>query len=199
MLKILKSLLSIAAVAAVGVSATNAYFSDSITVAGNSFAAGSLVLNVDGAHTANAKFNVTNMRPGNQPSGSWTVANVGTLNGYLDIENVVVTNEENTINGAEAAAGDVTETVGELQDVVNISLYVDVDGNGWWSTGDVSIYNGLVKNMPTHFELDRALNAGQSANIQARLDWWSTASDNLAQTDSMTIDLTFELAQTTAQ
>jgi len=198
-MKILKSLVIVFAMVALVAGATSAYLSDSIQVAGNSFAAGSLVLNVDGSHTAAAKFNVANMVPGNQPSGNWTIANVGSINGYLDIENVVVTNNENTRNAAEIAAGDTTDAVGELGDVVNISLYVDVDKDGWWSAGDISIYNGLVSAMPSHFELDRLVAAGTDTKIQARLDWWSTPNDNLAQTDSMTIDLTFELAQTTGQ
>lgn len=198
-MKIVKSLFLILAMVAMVTGATRAYFSDSVAVAGNTFAAGSLALNVDGSHTADAKFNVAGMKPGDQPSGSWTLANTGNINGYVDIENITVSNAENGINDAEAAAGDTTASVGELQNVVNINLYYDVDGNGWWSTGDISIYNGLVKDMPSHFETNQPLNAGSNVKVQARLDWWNTPNDNLAQTDSMTIDLTFELAQTTGQ
>jgi len=199
MFKIVKSLFAIVAVATIAAGSTGAYFSDSVAVIGNTFAAGDLVLNVDGLHTATAKFNVINMVPGNQPSGNWTIANVGSINGYLDIENVVVTNNENTRNAVEIAAGDTTDAIGELGDMVNISLYVDVNKDGWWSAGDISIYNGLVSAMPTHFDLNRLVASGTDTKIQARLDWRSTPSDNLAQTDSMTIDLTFELAQTTGQ
>ena len=204
MLRILKSLLVILAVTAVAVGATSAYFSDTIQVAGNTFTAGTLELNVDGTRTPSAKFNVSNMRPDSQPKGSWTLANVGSINGYLDLENISVVNQENGCNGAEVAAGDLSCNnpgvgEGELQDVVNLRLFVDRDGDGWISAGDLVFYDGKVRDLPSSFDLNEPIYAGSSTEIVALFDWWPTPSDDLAQGDSFVLDLSFELAQTTGQ
>jgi len=203
-MKILKSLVIVFAMAALVAGATNAWFSDSVASTGNTFAAGSFELNVDGSRTDVAKFNVQNMAPGNQPKGSWLVANVGSINGFLDLENIAVSNQENGCNGVEVAAGDVTcnnpgAGEGELDQVVNLRLFIDVDGDGYIDAEDTVFYYDKVANLPASFALNEPINAGASTKIVALLDWWPTPSDNLAQTDSMTIDLTFELAQTTGQ
>ncbi len=204
MLRIIKSLVVIAAASALAVGATSAYFSDQVTSTGNTFTAGTLTLNVDGQHSNVVKFNVSNLRPGSQPKGTYTVANVGTINGYLDIENVTVTSQENGCNDAETLAGDTScgdpgVGEGELQDVLNVRLFVDRDGDGWIGAGDTVFYNGKVKDLPGNFELDEPIAAGDSTAITAIFDWWSTPDDNLAQGDSFVLDLTFELAQTTGQ
>ncbi len=51
MLRIIKSLLVISVVAAVGVGATGAYFSDTATITGNTFATGKLEIRIDGMQT----------------------------------------------------------------------------------------------------------------------------------------------------
>ena len=203
-MKILKSLVIVVAMAALAVGATNAYFSDSVTSNGNSFASGTLELNVDSGRTNVVKFNVPNMVPGNQPKGSWLVANVGSINGYLDLENVAVSDQENGCNGAEVAAGDVTcdnpgAGQGELDQLVNLRLFVDRDGDGWIGGGDTVFYNGPVSGVAGNYELNELINTGNNTTITAILDWHSTPNDNLAQGDSMTLDLTFELAQTAGQ
>ncbi|MDH4358518.1 MAG: CalY family protein [Candidatus Berkelbacteria bacterium] len=204
MLRIAKSLITILAVAAIAVGATGAYFSDTETSIGNTFSAGSLDLNIDGGNTNVVKFNVTNMRPGNQPKGSYTLANVGTINGYLDLESIAVTDTENGCVDPETVAGDITcdnpgVGQGELGDVVNLRLFVDRNGDGWISVGDTVFYNDKVANLPASFDLNEPINAGSSTKIVALLDWWSTPNDDLAQGDSMQLDITFELAQTTGQ
>jgi spore coat-associated protein N len=125
MKKILLSLFVISAVAIAGVGATTAYFSDTETSNDNTFTAGTLDLNVDGGNTNVVKFTVANMRPGNQPKGTYTLANVGSIDGFLDLESIAVTNNENSCIDPETDAGDVTcdnpgASQGELQDVVNI-------------------------------------------------------------------------------
>ncbi|MCX6810310.1 MAG: TasA family protein [Candidatus Berkelbacteria bacterium] len=90
MLKIAKSLLTIVAVAAIATGATGAYFSSSISNNGNSFATGTLALNVNGTDQAGqtAVFGEANLAPGDViPEHTFTVSNVGSLNAnHLDLE-----------------------------------------------------------------------------------------------------------------
>ena len=65
MIKIVKSLIVIVAVAALAVGATGAYFSDQATVAGNTFESGTLSLDLDPATTGNATpVIISNIKPG---------------------------------------------------------------------------------------------------------------------------------------
>ena len=205
MKKILLSVLTIGMVSAVAFGATTAYFSDTETSTGNTFSAGTLDLDVDGNNGSNTvKFTVANMKPGSQQTGKYTLNNVGSINGFLDLENISVTNNENNCIEPETDAGDVTcnnlgPGEGELQNVVNMKLYWDNDCDGYWSTGDVYIYNGLTGGVASNYEENKPLNASASQCVMAVFDWWSTPSDNLAMGDDMTVNITFELAQTTAQ
>jgi predicted ribosomally synthesized peptide with SipW-like signal peptide len=193
---IFSALLFVGVLGAVG---TGAWFSDVETSNGNTFTAGSLDLKVNGGDDNVVLFTVSNMRPGNQPKASWTLANDGTLNGYLDLENITVTNNENGLLEPEIAAGDATPDVGELQDVVNLRLFIDTNGDGWISAGEVVFYNGPAGAVAGHYELDQLITAGGNVKIVALFDWWSTADDNKAMGDDMTLNITFELAQTTGQ
>ena len=204
MKKLLLSVLTIGFVGVVAVGATLAYFSDTETSNGNTFAAGSLDLNVDGGNANVVKFNVTNMRPGNQPKGTYSLSNVGSLNGYLDIENIVLTERENVCLDPELDAGDATcgnpgVGKGELGQVVDLTLFVDYGCTGWYAAGDKTVFSGMFSTLPGNLELDEPLNAGSTLCITAIANWWSTPSDNLAQSDDMTLDMTFELGQTTGQ
>jgi len=202
MKKILLSLITVVVMAGVSAGATQSYFSDTETSTGNTFAAGSLNLTVNGNDGTNTvKFTVSNMRPGSQNIGTYTLNNTGTVNGYLDIENVVVTTNENSCLEPETEAGDATcdspgVGQGELQDVVKLSkLFWDNDCNGWVGTGETTIYDGSVGAMPSSFDLDQTLNAGSSQCVTAQFNWWNTADDNKAMGDDMTLDLNFELNQ----
>lgn len=202
MKKIMPLVASIALILIAGIFAsagTMAWFNDVETSDGNTFTAASLDLNVDGGDINVVKFTVSNMRPGNQPKGTFTLTNVGTINGYLDLENIVVTDYENVRIEPEISAGDTTDGVGELSSVVNLRLFIDYGCDGWISTGDIVFFNGKVNTLPGNFELDEPINAASTLCIVALFDWWSTPNDNLAMTDSMVLDIGFELAQTTGQ
>jgi len=199
MKNILLSLILIVMASSTAIGATQAYFSDVETSRGNTFAAGGLDLTIDGVNTNVVKFTRTGLVPGNQPRGHWVLANAGSINGYLDIQNVTIVSNENGLTDPEVDAGDVTADIGELQDVLSLTLFFDMDKNGWWSTGDIMIYDGKVGAMPTSFELDHLMTAGSDVNIQAIFNWWSTPDDNKAMTDSFELGLDFELGQTAAQ
>lgn len=194
------ALLLVGALAA-GLAGSGAYFSDTETSAGNAFAAGTLDLAVDDANGGDdvLKFTVGGMKPGNQPKGTFTLANVGTNAGYLDIESIVVNSQENDISEPEAEAGDTSDAVGELQDVLNVRLFHDVDGDGWIGTGETVFYNGKVKDLPAGFDQNIAIPADGKTCITAIFDWWETSIDNQAQGDSLTLSMAFELGQTDKQ
>ena len=174
---------------------TYAAFSDTETSVGNSFTAGTLDLKINGDDTNYVAFDVENIRPGNQPKKSMELSNAGSISGYLDIKSAVVTDNENTLIEPEAEAGDTTADQGELSSVVNLRLFVDTDKSGWISTGDNVFFDGKVNTLPASFDLNQVIPAGGSVNIVALFDWWNTPNDNLAQSDSFTLDLTFELDQ----
>lgn len=172
-----------------------AYFFDTENSTGNSFTAGTLDLTVNGQNGDNTViFAVENMVPGNQPTGTYVLQNIGTLQGILSIAPIIVTNTENTLTEPEVAAGDTTADLGELGAVLNLRLYVDADKDGYYSTGDVMLYNGLINDVPSTLSVG-TLGAGATTNINAVVDWWDTPSDNLAQSDSLQLDLAFKLLQ----
>jgi len=76
MLKIAKSLVVIAAVAALTVGATSAIFTSQASVTGNTFATGTLEIRING-QTSIPGFNVTNAKPGDSKSGQFGVNNYG--------------------------------------------------------------------------------------------------------------------------
>lgn len=205
MLKIIKSSLIVLSVIAIAAGATGAYFSDSETSNGNNFTSGNLDLNVDGGNINVVKFNVSNLSVGQQGGGVYRLRNVGDISGFLDFHNITVTNQENDLLDPEAEAGDITLGTGELQDLMSYSLFRDYDCHGNFSTGDYYIYGAFEVNTPlvgiaSDYDLSIPLAAGEEICIASQYKWYDNgASDNQGQTDSVQLDLTFELGQTAAQ
>lgn len=201
--KLISSIL-ILALALIGiVGATAAYFSDTGTSNGNTFTAGSLDLKVNGTDENVRLFNLSDLHPeyfvvpGNQPHSEYEITNTGTIKGYLNIKNIVVTNEERTCIGPEIAAGDdPVSLVGELGDFLNLRLWIDTNGDGWISAGENKFFDGRINTLPASFLLNMDIPAGGTVKVIGVIsDWWSSSTDNLAQTDSVNIDLTFTLDQ----
>lgn len=182
----------------------NAYFSDMESGYGNTFSAGTLDLTVDGGNANVVKWSVSNLAPGSQINcgyGIYKLKNVGSLAGYLDLENCSVTEGGGTYTEPEGSSGDPTNQ-GNLSMLMDIQyLFIDVDKNGWWSTGDVNMYSGKPKNFPSSVDLNYKLNPGQEINVVLIMNWFSHAGteDNKGQGDTMTLNVGFELGQTTAQ
>ena len=195
--KILASIVVIALMASALGIGTYAVFSDTETSVGNSFTAGTLDLKINGVDTNVVAFTVSNMRPGNQPKNSFVLSNVGSLNGILDISTVVLSDAENGRIEPEIEAGDTTDDAGagELSAVVNLRLFVDTNKDGWISAGENVFFNGKVNTLPASFDLNQPIAADGSVNIVALFDWWNTPTDNQAQSDSFTLDLTYQLTQ----
>lgn len=178
-----------------------AYFSDTETSTGNTFTAATLDLTLNGQNGVNVQlFNVSNLKPGSQPKGTYTLRNIGSIPGYIDIENVSWVSDENSYTEPEIEAGDPDASTGELDDVLHVRMFLDYNGDGWISVGDVTFYDGYVNGLPTHFELNEPIPANTGVDFVTEIyDWWNTSMDNQAQSDSLVINCTFELGQTTAQ
>ena len=181
-----------------------AFLNDTETSSGNTFTAGVIDLEVGGIGTST--LNVTGMSVGSQVNagwGSWDVENVGSINGILNISNITLTNYENVRLEPEVDAGDPTAGNpgagnGELQNVLNIRIFLDIDGDGWIGVGETVIYNGLMNGLPGSITFNYPLNAGATLEIQPIVDWCDTgyASDSPAMSDSVVLDITFSLIET---
>jgi predicted ribosomally synthesized peptide with SipW-like signal peptide len=194
--KILVGILAIGLVALAVGWGTYSQFSDTETSV-TTFSAGSLDLTINDQNGVPVTFIWNNLRPKNQPHYSLTLKNIGTIPGYLDISNIVVVSGENGLTEPEIEAGDTSADEGELDDVLNLRLFLDKDGNGWWSSGDVMIYNGLVNGLQSSYDLKEPINAGGDVEFVAEIyDWWTHGGlDNQAQTDTLEITFTFKLVQ----
>lgn len=200
MKQILLSVMTIAIVGVLAIGATKAYFSDTETSNGNTFTAGTLDLKVNGGDV-NVNRTETNMVPvHSQPNFTWILKNAGSIAGYLNMKNISITSDENACNEPEVSAGDLTcgdpgVSEGELASVLNYRLMLDNNCNGWFETGDQIIYQGMAGAISDHYTVNTKLNPNQQVCVNSLINWWSTASDNKAQGDSMIANFGFELNQ----
>jgi len=196
--KILFGILAIGLVALAVGWGTYSQFSDTETNQ-VTFSAGSLDLTINDYNGVTVNFSATNLKPGSQPKWKLRLNNIGTINGYLDISDITVVSEENGLTEPEQEAGDTSADEGELDDVLNIRIFLDKDSDGWWSTGDVMIYNGRVSGIASSYDLNEPIEAGGGVEFIAEVyDWWlgsSAVNDNQAQTDTLSITFTFLLSQ----
>lgn len=195
MKKLLFSFLVLGITSVLAIGATTAYFSDTEISTGNTFTAGTLDLKLDGGDENVVKFNLDNIRPGNQPQGTYTLKNAGSITGNLTISGITIADNENILSEPEKEAGDTSDTIGELSQVVNLRIYLDLDKNGSYSTGDIMLFNNKVSNLPSSIDTGLTLAADEDVNVKFLFDWWNTPIDNQAQGDSMMLDLEFMLKQ----
>ncbi|MCR4394800.1 MAG: CalY family protein, partial [Dehalococcoidales bacterium] len=86
----------------------------------NTFTAGTLDLTVNDQNGQTVQFSWSNLKPGDQPHQKYTLKNIGSVPGYLDIENITVESSENDLTEPEQEAGDTSADTGELDDVLNL-------------------------------------------------------------------------------
>jgi len=205
--------LSIAALLLIGlaVGGTFAYFSNTETSTGNTFTAGTLNLTVNGNDGANTvEFTVTNANPGESGAGTWTLVNTGNLDGFVDLENISVTNAENyDANTDEAEAVDDSDTSnatggGELGANLDVVLFID-DGSGGGTANngiqdgtEATIYSGDLDSIAGSYDQNLPLAGGATTYISMT---WSVDSsvNNIIMGDSATLDIDVELGQTAGQ
>jgi len=190
---------------------TIAYFSDTETSDNNTFTAGTLNLTVNGNDGSNTiVFTVTDANPGQSGSGTWTLVNTGNLAGYVDLENISVTNAENfnaATNESEAANDADTSNAtggGELAANLDVVLFVD-DGAGGGTANnriqdgtEATIYNGKLGSITASYNQNLALGSGATTYVSMT---WSvgTGVNNTIMGDSATLNITVELGQTSGQ
>lgn len=196
--------LTIAALLIVGVigGATYAYFSDTESSTNNTLSGGTLDLNINGGNIAVTTINVSDVAPGNSGSGNSTLANVGNMEGELDVSTSAVTNTPGA-GGTEYEGGS-----GELGANAEIAMYIDVDQSSDWSSGDIGLKSdNTTYNHPTALDYDiidnyASLSWDATENMTASAaDYffvlWQvpTGVGNEIQGDSASFDITFLLEQ----
>ena len=204
MKKILVSLMTIALVGIIIVGGVYAYFSDTETSTGNTWSAESLDLNLDGGNVNVVKFTVDDVKPGDGGNGTWTVANVGSMVGYLDLESISVSEAIGTSTDPELAdeVPSGTDTT-QLGNYLLVHLFVDTNNNGSWDAGETHVFGtdaapAAINTIAASYDLNLSLAASGGTNY-ITLTWSvATSTDNRIQGDSVTLDITFELQQQAA-
>lgn len=181
------------------------YFEDTENSRGNVFTAGTLnlVMVADGDATCNftetvggdgleGNVDFLNVAPGDNGTITWTLTNVGNVDGNLTFENVTVTEDENGINEPESESGDSTPLVGELGAAVDVTLERSIDGGAF-----VSVYTGTLAGLASATETPQLLSAGAGHSIVYVLQWSidGPTVGNEIQSDTASMDITFRLTQ----
>jgi predicted ribosomally synthesized peptide with SipW-like signal peptide len=211
--------------AAFAAGATWSYLSDSESSTGNSVTAGTLdlVSTVSGSYSGLAThYQVTSgsngvngnvvfdlIIPGETGTVTWTLTNTGSVSGTLTIASVCTYAENGTVEPEEFVTGNDGGFNGDLDQYVGVKLTLD----GSYILGSASYYVPLSG---LEAALDDAI--GQSLAAGGTITYilhWSTASDikgagtdglfgtiddvdvndNIIQSDTATIDITFTLTQ----
>jgi predicted ribosomally synthesized peptide with SipW-like signal peptide len=197
------SLMTIAVVGALVAGGIYAYFSDTETSSGNTFTAGTLDLNLDGGNINVVKFTVDDVKPGDSDGATWTVANVGNIPGYLDLESISVSEAIGTTTDPELADEPTSSDTTQLGNYLLVHIFIDTNNNGSWDTGETDIFGtnaapAAINTIAGSYALDLSLAASGGTNYITLLWSVGTATDNRIQGDSVTLDITFELQQNAA-
>jgi predicted ribosomally synthesized peptide with SipW-like signal peptide len=202
MSKVLLSLMMIVLVCALIGGGIYAYFSDTETSTGNTFTAGTLDLNLDGGNTNVVKFTVGSVVPGDSGNGTWTVSNVGSIDGYLDLESVGITEGVGTSTDPELVDETTHADTAQLGNYLLGHLFIDTNNDGNWDSGETDIFGtnaspAAIKTIAGSYALNLSLTHGSTNYIALA---WSVpgAADNRIQGDNVTLSMTYELQQRSA-
>jgi predicted ribosomally synthesized peptide with SipW-like signal peptide len=160
--------------------ATWALFSDTETSANNTLVAGTLDLNINGGNTAVSTFSAANVKPGdnndaNQAAASSILLNKGSLAGKLTMSAAVV----GLAGPAPVPADPDIVPTNSLKDVATVALYIDKDGDGHWSSGDIGL-----KSDGTTYAYAVGTPLSQAAMSAYDGKNWASVLPNMATTES---------------
>jgi predicted ribosomally synthesized peptide with SipW-like signal peptide len=176
--------MTIVAVFCVVGAGTLAYFSDTETSSGNTFTAGTLDLKVDEKDDPlPVKFNLGPLKPGDYATITYELKNTGNIDGYLDLENVIVTN----------AGGEFTEPEKEVdpsnEGNLGAALYVTV------KIGETTVYSGSLDGFAGSHDCNILLAGGGTTNVVIDWELPGPTTGNEVQGDIAGLSITFELQQ----
>jgi len=215
-----KVLLSIFIVACIGLflgAGVYSLFQDVETTTGNTFAAGTLDLQVGDTNPTTERIDIPALKPGDTgTAASWHMQNLGTVPGNLNITTSAITNNENTRSPIETAAGDSTggAAEGELGGSLMVAFWTDHTNDGWssgdyylTSTGTTVPWASGATLPPAAYSLLDNYNSDTWSNVEINRGFGSIgyfkvdynlplATTNVIQSDNSTFDITFTLTQT---
>ncbi len=178
------SFASIALVSIFAIGATSAYFTYQTTATGNTFAAGTLRLNLNNKNGFTRAYSVDNIAPGDRYSaGKIILKNAGSVNGHvwLEIKNVETTGD------------------GTLGNLIRASFKKDIAGWNWnWDRDNTRFGGKRSLNDSQDEKIDLFdLKAGASVPLFVYVTWpnGTPATDNPAQGQTTTFDIVFHLDQ----
>lgn len=195
-----------------------AAFSDTETSSGNSVTAGTLDLRLrpvgDGAasDSITGQWQWSNIKPGDGRA-SWSpcpkcgseslqIRNTGSIGGYVDLSNILVTSGE----GENPEAETNIVAPGDLADALKVIVYFDRDGNGQVAQ-DTYIYFTFpaecgicpipapLSGIAGAYDLDYYLAPGATVLLAYEANLPYAANNNDVQGDTATISFTVELDQ----
>lgn len=176
---------------------TYAYFTATRTTTANSFAAGTLDLNVDSNGNVLEPFVIENIGENGDISGTktWTVTNTGSLPGRFLVRLQNVVNSENGCNDQEEMTEPAcdADTVGEIGNVIELKADYDGEENIANAKLNASEFTQLGSEWVA---LDpMIIQPGEEKEITL---YWATGENdygNEIQSDSVQFDVNFRLIQ----
>jgi len=208
-----------------------AYFTDTETSTGNTFGAGTLDLLVTtdgvigspfgpsatmsetpGGNGVNGRVVFSNLSPGDNGFVYWTIKNIGSIPGSLDIGLTRVSDDDNGINGPEDWADGILDSLdgtpgGDLGKYIRVQMRADLNNDGTYETtlqngsgeGEIANANYPIGVM-RDWNNNHVLAPGETVRVffEFRLNTdigGAGINDNIIQTDSFVLDATFELLQ----
>lgn len=163
-----------------------------------------------GGNGVNGQVVFYDVKPGDSGKIHWSVKNVGTIPGSLDVyitrsvdNDNGITEPEDMVDGSFNGSDGTAE--GDLDDWSHIQLLADLDGNGSYETmmqngtgmGELETYLPIVGT--TYEKLsNKTMNPGDVVRFEFawRIDFdIAGVDDNIMQSDQVVLDLTFELLQ----
>ena len=217
MKKILLSLSTITAVAILAVVGTTAYFTDTETSTGNTFTAGTIDIAVDGQNpwTRTETLNVVDMKPSQHEYTEYVIQNVGTNPANVWKKIGVTSETDNIISEPECVYGNGTwdngTCTGTYSPINAISTVIRYDMSVWVYDVDPTTPGAEPKWWQVIYtdEMGKMLSAvnGQDILLGMIPEGWymkvqqsyhmDSATENWAQGDAMTFDITLTAKQLT--